>query len=213
MQTIIGIDFSINSTGICHNENDKLNYISHFKCHQVKGKVKENIKLLETSDNFKISYHDRVLKNPDYSLGEFEKITDASIITNSIIEEIDKIPNISMIGLEGFSYQSIGASFIELVGYQYLLREKILNKNIKLKILSPTQIKQFVGKGNYKKEEMIEFYLNNKMDCAYLDKCEIRKIIINNEKQFRAGKNKWTKPFEDLVDSYWAFKFIQNILQ
>lgn len=209
---ILGIDFSVNSTGICYSEDDTLKYTSHFKSHQLSPKLKQCIKLLESTGNFNIFYYEKLNKNSDYSLGESEKLKDAIDITENIINNnvIDK--EVDLIGIEGFSYNSTGASQIELIGYQYTLRKRIYDLGINFKVFSPNQIKMCAGKGNLSKALMIEHYLNNKTECELLKTCKIREIVLNNLENFKSGK-KWTKPFEDLVDAYWTFKLSQKHFQ
>ena len=106
-----------------------------------------------------------------------------------------------VIGLEGFSYGSISSSTLDLAMFNSFLRIKLLEDFGEdcLVIISPTEGKKNLsGKGNAKKEDMIQAFINNRINDPDIEKCSFWKFCKENELDY---KN--IKPIDDLVDA-WA---------
>lgn len=202
MEIFIGIDQSINSTGITiqrfedNNKIDKRFYI-------IKGnkltKKEDNINI----DNFNYIVYNKKEKKEAKDNNEFEsfKLDNAinisnyilGLIINSIENKLDKV----YIALEGISFQSSQTkSLIDLAGLSYIIRytiSKFFNSHQdqygELIIFTPGEIKKFAtGNGNAKKESMIALFktLHKELDI-------IPKI-------------------DDLADSYWICEYLINII-
>lgn len=197
MNTYIGIDPSINSTGICIQtyENDLLMY-EHFYI------IKPN-KLTKQEQGINIDVFDYIV---------YEKLDiSKNDITNSHIIELNKTKNMICIAktiidiiqhnvkgntrviMEGISYGSSQhtKSIYDLAGLNYLIRYFILNiDNVELMICPPQEIKKFAsGKGNSQKDILTEAFL-----ILYSQFSEVKKI-------------------DDIVDAYFMCKYANNIKQ
>ena len=64
------------------------------------------------------------------------------------------------------------------------------------------------GKGNFKTEQMINAFLENKLKDDALEMNNLRLSIRNNVSDFRDTKN-FLKPLEDMVDSYWVLRSLK----
>lgn len=159
MKTYIGIDPSINSTGICvhrFDDEDKLIDIHFFIIKPNKLKKKEekiNI------NNFAFVIYNKVDINEfkEYHLQEYNKTMNLINLADKILETIKNYINENTtIVMEGVSYGSSlrTKSIFDLAGLNYLIRNKLLQYNIKeLFICPPTEIKKFAaGKGNAQKD-------------------------------------------------------------
>lgn len=171
----IGIDPSMNSTGICiqkYQENTKVNESFHIVTHKQKLNKKEtaaqNSILYFDYDIYK--YEDlSVLKNYDMSNHEIElaktknMMSCASKIYEIIKEETKNNLCSLAIVLEGISYGSSirTKSIFDLAGLNYLIREKILKMPLaNLTIAPPSEIKKFAsGNGNCKKDAIVELFI------------------------------------------------------
>ena len=133
MKIYIGIDQSINSTGICLKKykDEKLIY-EHF--YIITNKTTKKALLYSQSlDNFNYIIYEKHEKSEASDNNEFEmnKLINNIFITNYIIDIIDKsIENDSdliFIGMEGISYQSGQTkSLIDLAGLSTLIRYRII---------------------------------------------------------------------------------------
>ena len=167
----IGIDQSLNSSGLCiltyENGKQKSEYFSIVKTAKLSKKEKIAV---EGLDNFEYNLLEIVnLKDyeNDNHLKEYYK-------TLNFISVLDKIFNIIKdhvkskksniyIVQEGISYGSTlrTRSIFDLAGLNYMLRYKLLDftknfTNSKFWIIPPTEIKKFAtGKGNANKELMV----------------------------------------------------------
>lgn len=166
MDIYVGIDPSINSTGVvikyCENNIYNTNFFI-IKPNKLTSKEK---KIAETINNFKyIIYNKTDLK--DYKgknyIEEYYKTLNllniSNVINTLILEEINKfdIKN-AYIVQEGISYGSTlkTKSVFDLAGLNYLIRMNFINKeHIMFWIGTPGEIKKFAtGKGNANKDMM-----------------------------------------------------------
>ena len=73
---------------------------------------------------------------------------------------------------------------------------------------SPMTVKATAGKGNYKKEQMIDAFIQSEDES--LRQTLFWQAITNNPTQFQTKKGLWVKPIDDIVDSYWVLKTMEN---
>lgn len=199
----IGIDPSINSTGICirkDNEYEKFFIVKPMEQQRKVTKKKKNlINEINALANFKYVYYDKTnLKQykDNYQLEEHYKTQSlmklADVIYKTILSEIssfiyknDESEDIK-IAIEGISYGSSmrTKSVFDLAGLNYLIREKMLSLG-ELYILSPSQVKKFAtGKGNADKELMLSSF-----KIQYEELCILPKI-------------------DDICDAWWMSQYI-----
>lgn len=92
----------------------------------------------------------------DYSLKELSKAYNIREICERV-RSVIRQEEISFVVMEGVAYGSThSASLVDLSGLNFALRMVIIDMGLRVKIVSPTQVKQWaVGSGNAKKEVMI----------------------------------------------------------
>ena len=166
MKTYIGIDPSINSTGICIHRFDDNNNLIDIKFFIVKpNKLKKKEEKISIN-NFSFILYEKIeiSKISEYHLQEFTKTKNLINLADKILEVISKYINENtIIVMEGVSYGSSlrTKSIFDLAGLNYLIRNKILQYNSgqlqynsgQLLICPPTEIKKFAaGKGNAQKD-------------------------------------------------------------
>lgn len=152
----IGIDPSINCTGVCVTMNNENHY------YLIPSKMTKKM------DGFKhdyiciLPYRKYTTKAGEYS--EKEKYKTANIENicyriKRIIEFIKEQHNDDIIVfMEGVSYGSVGsAALVDLSGLNFAIRITLLNMKIPFEIISPTSVKKFaVANGQAEKDIMID---------------------------------------------------------
>ena len=207
-QTIVGIDFSLNSPGICIKEEDYYTFASFFNFEgrsfedkRIPKRFNNHLELQNIEGAITVPYS-RVVKSKDYIEKERQKIEDAQSIASHITSFIWNWTGSSEIKIciEGFSYGSKGNSFIDMVGYNWLLRSEIVKifGSDSLHIYTPSLVKKTAGKGNANKEFMFESFKSNVLEDELL--------ADNNFFKYTCSKEKLGKPLDDLIDSYFIVK-------
>ena len=206
----IGIDFSLTSPAICVYKNGEYRFISFFNDggkDWMKSKSKSYRYHNELKEIIEIIPYTRKIDGSDYRNEQKTKMADALMIVNLIIEKLKTIIDDDVIiGLEGFSYGSISASTLDLAMYNSFLRMKLIEifGSDCLNIISPTEGKKMLfGKGNAKKDDMIQAFINNRPNDNELMASAFWKYCNENEIDF-----KQPKPIDDLVDAYGILKSI-----
>ena len=136
----IGIDPSINSTGICVDLGDKQYIYYNIVSHATK-----KLKQFKHDNVYIIDYGKQVEKYDDYPSKEHQKTNNIFSICAAIKEIISKY-NPDVILMEGVSYGSTGsAALVDLAGLNFAIRMSIrnLNSSVPLIIIPPTSVKKF----------------------------------------------------------------------
>lgn len=167
MNCYVGIDPSINSTGICiWTENTTNIYIVKPAKLNKKEKIAE-----ESISNFAYVTYEKIdTKNCDDNIEqEYYKTLNILAIADNVKTVIDDFVhnhNINKVYIiqEGISYGSSlrTKSIFDLAGLNYLLRDRFIrNDKFVFRIATPSQIKKFAsGNGNCKKEVIINLFLS-----------------------------------------------------
>ena len=206
----IGIDFSLTSPAICVYKNGEYNFISFFNDDGKdwkKSKSKTYRYHNELCDIIEVIPYTRRIDDCSYRTEQKTKMSDALMVVNIIIEKLKSvIDDEVIIGLEGFSYGSISSSTLDLAMYNSFLRMKLIENfgTDCLNIISPTEGKKMLfGKGNAKKEDMIQAFIDNRLDDEVLMENAFWRYCKDNGVDF-----KQPKPIDDLVDAYGILKSI-----
>ncbi len=155
----IGIDLSIRSTGITIISDDDVKFIivSDKYTKKVENRSSEYI-ILNKWDRCETSIKDTIEKERVKSYNIYN-------ISNKIISSIDECicgrwDLIDGVRIEGISFGSSNTtSIIELSGLNFIIRYKMIEKNVPISIIPPTQLKKFaVGNGAAVKDDMIEAF-------------------------------------------------------
>lgn len=206
----VGIDFSLTSPAICVYKNGEYLFISFFNDGGKdwrKSKSKTYRYHNELCDIIDIIPYTRKIDDSNYRNEQKSKMSDALMIVNLIIDKLKLIIDDDVIiGLEGFSYGSISSSTLDLAMYNSFLRMKLIEifGSDVLNIISPTEGKKMLfGKGNAKKEDMIQSFIDNRLEDDVLINNAFWKYCKENGVDF-----KQPKPIDDLVDAYGILKCI-----
>lgn len=206
----IGIDFSLTSPAICLYKNESYSFISFFNDggkDWKKSKSKNYRYHNDLFDIIDIIPYTRKIDDSNYRNEQKTKMSDALMIVNIIIDKLKSIIDDDVIiGLEGFSYGSISSSTLDLAMYNSFLRMKLIENfgSDVLNIISPTEGKKMLfGKGNAKKDDMIQAFIDNKLNDDLLLENAFWKYCKENGVDF-----KQPKPIDDLVDAYGILKCI-----
>lgn len=177
MEYFIGIDPSINSTGICIQKYDGEQKINeNFIILKPGDKNKSEEKWLNKKEkiadssfqNFQYCFYPKMDLAPYKDLNHFSEywkswnmIMCANTIHSIIKEWTKDNPQKIYIVIEGISYGSVQRtkSIFDLAGLNYLVRNKFINNDYIFTIATPSEIKKFAtGNGNSKKEIMIDLF-------------------------------------------------------
>lgn len=161
----IGIDPSLNSTGICVNVNGKCKY------YIITSKMTKKMSAFKSEYIQYLPYdkQDTNKKLNEYAVIEYNKAQNIYNICDRIRTIIkanvewhagDNLNNCEIF-MEGVSYGSIGsAALVDLSGLNFAIRNVLLDLGVKFTIVSPSQNKKFAtGNGAADKELMIYSWL------------------------------------------------------
>ena len=211
--THVGIDFSLNSPGICIQDARGYHFISFFNFGKrtIDLALGKDIKIpkafqvhyeLKEADIIHAYPYNREVHSKAFLYREREKMLDASNIANIICTVIG-LYKPHKIYLEGFSYGSRGNSFIDIIQYNSFLRKDLVTIYGKdnISVFQPSHVKKTAGKGNGNKHFMIKAFQDNVLDDDLLIETELWKWV-----QGKDYTEKIPKPLDDMVDSYFILK-------
>lgn len=202
MNCIASIDFSINSTCVCILTSE--GYVWHHF-----GREKTSYFDLGDVSYVQHLFPKRV-KREDYCSTERAKLHDARILCLSILHVLEK-NNVQALAFEGHSFNSKGNSLLELVSYQFLLRNLIIDRlnmgTDTMFFYSPITVKSFAGGARFKKKDMLTRFIE--CEDPLLKKNPVFDKISLGLETIVKGDDVM-KPIDDLVDSYWILKKLQQ---
>jgi len=176
MKLCIGIDPSMNSTGLCIQSynDDGIKIYEKFYIIKPDKLSKKEQNAQEENDNFEYVIY------PKYDLTKYKEINHlheyyktinmsnlVETIYNKIVDEMQRYmfdDNLeSFIVIEGISYGSSirTKSVFDLAGLNYLIRYKLIKvfEHSKFTIVPPSELKKFItGKGNANKETIVNLF-------------------------------------------------------
>lgn len=160
---VLGIDPSINSTGVCINIDDRKT--KYYIITNEGTMTKRAMKTIEENPPKDITYlfYEKTKDDANYNTREVCKLQNFI----GIIEQIRwilKKEKPDIVFMEGISYGSMGTStaLVDLAGLNYLIRKTVYEhfKSYNINIVSPKELKsKSCGNGNAGKEEMIYLWL------------------------------------------------------
>ena len=161
----IGIDPSLNSTGVCINNDGKCKY------YIITSKMTKKMSEFKNDYVHYLPYKkaDTNKKLNEYADVEFNKANNIynicvhvkQIIKHSLEWDCKDNINNCEVFMEGVSYGSVGsAALVDLSGLNFAIRNILIEIGVKFTIVSPSQNKKFAtGLGNADKEHMIFSWL------------------------------------------------------
>lgn len=202
---IAGIDFSINHPSICiyDTETKQCEFLlfpkEKLKGH--KGLIDTEVKVVDiqrfdVENGVSITERERLLTN------------NAIILAECIIQNL---PNdLDAIALENLAFSASSNRLAEIAGYQYILRERLMNKfgSNKIYFFAAMTVKARAGSGKFDKTQMIEKFLDKEITGLDL---KLQNKLISDITFFKKTKN-WIKPIDDIADSYWIASCLEFTL-
>jgi len=202
---ILGIDFSLKSTAACLKTGDTYTFYTFARSEVISQDVKKYLEVAGVIVDA-IPAEPSLPKKSTIAERERSSLLDANALIPAITKWFSDL-NINAYGIEGFSFASTGNRLAQISGYQWVLRwelQKIGMSVNKFWIFSPMTIKATAGKGNYKKEEMIDAFLMS--DDAALRNTGFWKALKERPELFQTKRGNWLKPIDDICDSWWILK-------
>ena len=206
---ILGIDFSIKSAAATLRSGDYYTFYSFAR----KGVIKEDVKIAFAAAGVQIiETEEEPAPSKKATIAERERtsVKDALKLIPQIAARFTEMP-IERWAIEGFSFASTGNRLAQISGYQWVLRWELIKGGLDIDsfyIYSPMTIKATAGKGNFKKEQMIEAFMQS--DDPILQNCGLYKALNTNPTLFQTKRGVWLKPLDDVVDSYWIMKTVMD---
>lgn len=151
---IIGIDPSINSTGVCVWDDASTNSNKYYI---IPSKVTKKMQQFDNQWVQLLPYEKIVATNEVYSVKEQRKFENLYNICKKVGWILDTFSP-SIVYMEGVSYGSVGsAALVDLAMLNGMLRYVIGSRNIPFVIVSPTELKKFAcANGQAEKDVMID---------------------------------------------------------
>lgn len=145
---VLGIDPSINCTGLCISDDNNTIYIL------IVSKMTKKMKDFH-HNRIRIMQYDKYdIKDLNYEDKEKAKAYNIYNIV-SVIDDVINEYNIDKVVMEGVAYNATG-TIIELAGLNFAIRNLLIKKGIEFTIATPTTIKKFaVANGGADKDLMI----------------------------------------------------------
>lgn len=203
---IIAVDFSINSPGICLLKDGRLHYISYLKPKTGTKKQQALQEEMNLLDDVTLIYQEEPNIDKKELIRVMRHRSIAEGLCNIIAEHTDPTQEYK-IYFEGSSYGTsrFGTnSLIDLASASSIFKSYLIDRfNVtELEVYAPTTIKKHAGKGNMKKMEMWEVYIN--------DESNRESGLWNFCQQFKLDK-KIMKPLDDLVDAYFIMSYVRSL--
>ena len=213
----VGIDFSINSPGICIIHNDTTKWLSYSAGQKTKAEGSFMDLIANCQDvSFNLIQASVFAQDSidNYSENEYQKINKyiqrATAINNLILQELTdmgyKAGDIVHFGFEGFSYGSNTNNIIDIAIATGFLKKELIDsfKDMTLSVLAPGTIKKSAGSGRYKKKEMYDVFVENRHSDTGLESSDFWNLC-----QTLLGAKKLFKPTDDLIDAYFIVKALR----
>jgi len=228
MDPIIGIDFSVNSTGVCIRTNHKLSFASllnitsmtsaknvdvklYIKNHKYLGKLSEFICLYPFQKQ-PIS----AAKKTGVDAWTKHLLKDSIAVVNKMVDNLHDFVILADIEdpfdviIEHYSYTKNTDNIIQMVemtsAFKRGIYERLCVPIEKFHFIPGPNVKMLAGKGSYKKYDMLQAFLNNAHHDELLESNYFYKFLQDNESLFINKKKSdidVLPPISDLVDSYF----------
>ena len=213
--TYIGIDFSLNSPAFCIYQNDQCIWGSLTRTERTPESLRKSkdkpYAFLEYNESFDLFFLDKKEMPDDYTEKERVKIDYFQEVVDLFWEHIEKYVDGDefFVAMEGLSFMSAGNALIDISMATALIRKKITDRigSKNFYVFSPTAIKKFAGKGNYKKHEMYDSLVESDRTPIF---CEILKENRNN---WITASLQINKPIDDLVDATWISLYLKDTIE
>jgi len=204
---ILGIDFSLTSTAVTLKNSTEYVFYTFARENVVKADCATSLKNAGVAVHL-VPPEAALPKKATIAARERSSLEDAYVLINKIVDQFKYLHDpITAYGIEGFSFGSTGNRLAQIAGYQWALRWEMRNLGMtsdNFWVFSPMTIKALAGNGHFKKEQMIEAFVNS--DDPLLQENPFWLALKNNPEQFQTKRGNWLKPIDDIIDSYWVLR-------
>lgn len=171
----IGLDLSINSTGVCVYNEKQDTHTYYIITHKLTKKQKNF-----SHKNFKYIQYEKEAPNKmdPYGEKEWKKTCNVSRIADQIENIVLKQKGEVKCIIEGISYGSASSNNLaDLAGLNFIVRHMLWTHNIDFDIVSPAANKKFaVGNGQADKDLMINAWKHCQPEMAKIEEIKIDDI-------------------------------------
>jgi hypothetical protein len=197
----IGIDFSINSTGMAIQTKDKAIKLYNFVSDYEKG-----FRKFKVHEQFSNVISIRSYKKFQGTDEQKAKLLNADTLSDIIVGQIEQEGIPEEIRMEGFSFGSKGNAFIDLITFNTFLKVKLIQKfGHIIKVIPPKTLKKcYSGNGNASKCDMLRHFMKTSSSPVEeeLQQLILSLDILREEKDFIIPK-----PIDDIVDAIALISF------
>jgi hypothetical protein len=211
---IFGVDFSIKSPAVCIRYTDgTLDFLSFPRTDVIKEDLEITLNACDVLVT-KLQKEPSLPKTAILTERERSSLNDSWMEVSAIMEAIKECEDdcIEKWAIEGFSFASTGNRLAQLSGYQWLLRHDLsITFGLKAEdmwVFAPMTVKATAGKGNFKKEQMIDAFLAE--EDPGLREHPFWQKITTDPSSFQNKKGAWLKPIDDIIDSYWILRTLEK---
>ena len=125
-----------------------------------------------------------------------------------IIDSMELLPGDKII-IENYDFGKRGSTdnIVQMVEHTYALKQRIFEKypEVDFYLASSTEIKKIAGSGNFTKYDMYTSFIKEDVKSSLL------KFLKNEDKKlYIKGEDTILSPVNDIVDSYFAVKYLQD---
>ena len=203
---LLGFDFSIVKPAACIADEEFENVTFKIWPRDLSEKVKEIFR------NSGVIVYDRTDEANPHSISSdktrFE--VENSIYLADLIIRSFGITKETLLGFEGFSFNSGGNSGLQLSGYKYILmdrwKDKVLFSN--MYTYAPQTIKKTAGcskKDSQTKGDMIQAFINTGIDIPLRNNLEANPLDFKKK-----GGKTWIDHLDDIVDAFWVVQTLKD---
>lgn len=202
---IAGIDFSINHPAVCIIDT-VTNDVEFLVFPKERSKGHNH---LEDTEVRIIDVHRLdVVDGTNSTDRERLSTNNAMILASSLVKSLPD--DLDAIGIENLAFSATSNRLAEISGFQYILRYMLTEKYgvNNLYFFAANSVKAKAGSGRFDKNQMIEKFLESEVTGHDL---KIHKCIRENMGIFKKTKN-WSKPIDDIADSYWIARCLMSVV-
>jgi hypothetical protein len=219
----IGLDVSMNSTGICFIYNG-LHYYINILNRNILSKNKKlsnediidnNAVLVELKkiENFKLVMIDRTAVPAVKTIGLSEwnrrNLFNAELCSDTIMIEMSKVikslgvdnKNI-IVNIENYSYSSQTNNIIQIVELTHAIKSKLISvlniPSSNMFLITAPEVKMELGNGNYDKYDMLEAFIDNRLRDDFSND-KFQNLMCAKKRIFHKSVNKKDKKNQEVI--------------